>query len=137
MIIYWHKYSWSICLASIPNHSCVCNTSHTFSGREDGFRRDFPRIYLVTYFITKTIPVTGLLQVAQIMTHVHVYFVDTVLLANFKFFLLLLGHIRSCAKRLLPYGANVFCFLSSFTPPSLSHHGSVWLQPVISLLLIN
>ncbi len=33
-----------------------------------------------------------------------------------------------------PNGANGFCFLSSLLP--LTHHGSVWLLSVISLLLI-
>jgi len=36
------------------------------------------------------------------------------------------------------HGANVFCFLSSLPLPPSSHHGgSVWLLPVISLLLPN
>ncbi len=34
-----------------------------------------------------------------------------------------------------PYGANVFCFLSSLPLPS--HQGSVWLLPNISLLITN
>ncbi len=39
---------------------------------------------------------------------------------------------------ILPNGANVFCFLSSLPllPPP-PHHGSIWVLPVISLLLAN
>jgi hypothetical protein len=34
-------------------------------------------------------------------------------------------------------GANVFCFLSSIHHLPTSHHGSVWLLPVISIFLTN
>jgi hypothetical protein len=34
-------------------------------------------------------------------------------------------------------GANVFLISVVFTPSHPSHHGSVWLLPVISLLLTN
>ncbi len=37
----------------------------------------------------------------------------------------------------LPNEANVFCFLSSLPLLPPSHHGSLWLLPVISLLLTN
>ena len=49
-------------------------------------------------------------------------------------------HHDECSPHLFLYvynGANVFLFSVVFTPSTPSHHGSVWVLPVISLLLIN
>jgi hypothetical protein len=45
--------------------------------------------------------------------------------------------VENSALRMESNGTNVFCFLVFFTPSPSRHYGSVWVLPVIPLLLTN
>ncbi len=45
------------------------------------------------------------------------------------------NYCRAVTKSLRGTGTNVFSFSVVYAPYPLSHHGSVWVLPVISLLL--